>query len=99
MFHRIDIKAEQVAGPQRRLHVFHMLAYATQAKEIETQFIQRLQHARVHIITLETDMAVMTHKIGLRRQHIHQEAARGQFFCFVQVYQHIGNSGIDALPG
>ena len=66
-----QVEAEQTAVSNDGFHFFDIFLYASHPVAIEPKLVHRLQHARMHEITLEGNVIVMTNIIWLRRKHFH----------------------------
>ena len=71
-----QIKTHEIAAADGGLHLFNIFFHLSKPIAIKTQLIHGLQHVWMNIITLETDMVVVTDEIGFAGQHLHQEIFR-----------------------
>ena len=71
-----QIKTHEIAAADGRLHLFNVLFHFAKAVAIKTQLVHGLQHVWMNIITLETNMAVVTDEIGFAGEHLHQKIFR-----------------------
>ena len=67
------IKTYEMTIPDGRFHLVNVFFHFTHTKTIKPKLINHFQHIRMHKITLEANMRIMTKMVGQTGKHIYQK--------------------------